>query len=371
MIRVEILRPNRAALKPFVMLPFSLYKDDPFWVAPLIAYQMSLLTAPQDESTEKRFFLVYDGEKPVARVMAGIDRRFNEQHGVQYGYFSMFESARNIDYAAAALDAACAYLKQCGMEKVLGPSSYAFSDLSTGLLVDGFDGSPVLLNSYNPPYYADFFEKCGFEKHRDYFAYFMRMDEFDLDRMAELVPRVKKRFGFRVEHIHLNRANIDQTMRDILRVIQEAFPADWETSMPTMEDLQREIKVFKRFYRSEMTVLAYAGDRPIGFVLAVPDYNQAFKHMHGHWLPIGWLKYLYYSHRIDGARCNMQFVVPEYQNKAVNAAMLYEAYQATEKLGIKWLEGSNVDETNAISITNTEKVAKHKYRVYRKFEKSL
>ena len=76
MIRVEILEQNRAALRPFVMLPFQLYKEDPNWVAPLIADQMRLLCQPREEGP-CRFFLVYDGEKPVARIMAGIDERLN------------------------------------------------------------------------------------------------------------------------------------------------------------------------------------------------------------------------------------------------------------------------------------------------------
>jgi len=72
-----------------------------------------------------------------------------------------------------------------------------------------------------------------------------------------------------------------------------------------------------------------------------------------------------------GARCNMQFVVPEYQNMGVNTAMFYEAYLEAKKLGIQWVEGSTVDETNAASINNTEKMGTHLYRVYRQYEREL
>ncbi|MEW6033116.1 MAG: hypothetical protein AB1645_09630, partial [Bacillota bacterium] len=43
-----------------------------------------------------------------------------------------------------------------------------------GLLVHGFDRPPVLMNSYNPPYYVGLFERYGFEKFEDFFAYFYR-----------------------------------------------------------------------------------------------------------------------------------------------------------------------------------------------------
>ncbi len=69
MIRVEICEQNRAGLKPFVMLPFSLYKDDPNWVPPLIGTQLKSLCSQSDDP--RRYFLVYDGEKPCSIPFTG------------------------------------------------------------------------------------------------------------------------------------------------------------------------------------------------------------------------------------------------------------------------------------------------------------
>lgn len=369
MIRVEILQPTRAALKPFVMLPFTLFSDDPNWVPMLIAKQLDMLTTPCED--ERRFFLVYEDEKPVARVMAGINRALNEQKEQKCGYISLFDCAMRPDYARTALDAACAYLREMGMETVMGPCSPSADDMTKGLLYRGYESPAVLFNAYNPPYYVDYFEKCGFVKHRDHFAYYMRMDEFDLHRVEEIVPRAKQRFGFRVEHVRFTKENEGRLFRDIARVMQEAFPPEWEAVAPTAEELARSFRPLKRLYRPEMTVIAYAGNRPIGFVAAFPDYNQVLKKMHGRLFPLGWLKYLLGKKKINGARCNMQFVVPEYQLKGVNTAMFYEAFTGAQRIGIKWVEGSTVDETNAASINNTEKVGTHLYKVYRQFEKKL
>ena len=369
MIRVEILAQNRAALRPFVMLPFSLYKDDPNWVAPLIGEQLNALCEKREDV--RRFFLVYDEDRPVARVMAGVDARLNERMGRKWGYLGLFECAQRPDYARAALDAACAYLQEQGMEKVIGPSGGGLDAFSRGLLAEGFNGMPVLFNSYNPPYYVEYFEKCGFQKYRDYFAYFMRMDEFDAQRIEETVHRAKQRFGFRVEHVTFTKENTERQLQNITRVIREAFPPDWETNVPSYEDVKREYARLRRIYRPEMMIMAYAGNRPIGLVAAYPDYNQVLKKMKGHVFPLGWLKFIWGKGRIYGARCNMQFVVPEYQYKGVNLAMLYEAYQGAKALGIQWAEGSNVDETSLSSITNTERMAAHLYRIYRQFEKNL
>jgi len=369
MIRVEILAQTRSALRPFVKLPFELYKDDPNWVAPLISEQLKSLCRPSDGP--RRFFLVYDGDTPVARVMAGINERLNERLNRKYGYIGLFESAQRPDYARTALDAACAYLREEGMEVAIGPAAVGMDEFSKGLLVQGFDGPPVLFNPYNPSYYADYFEKCGFTKHRDFLAYFMRMDEFDAHAMEEIVPRAKKRFGFRVEHVQLTKENQERVLRNVSRILRESFPPEWEWNVPVYGDLVRQSKLIRRFYRPETAVMAYAGTRPIGLVFAVPDYNQVLKKMKGRILPIGWLKYLLGKSKIHGGRCSMQFVVPEYQHKGVSTAMIYEAYLGAKQLGIQWVEGSTVDETSIPSIANTEKLASHLYRVYRQYERVL
>lgn len=369
MIRVEILEQNKQAMRPFVKLPFALYKNDPNWVPPLIGRQLKTLC--NKKAGPRRFFLVYDGETPVARVMAGIDQRLNERLGIKQGYIGLFESAQKMDYARSALDAACAYLREEGMETVMGPSAGGIELFTKGLLAEGFDGAPVLLNAYNPPYYAEYFEKCGFRKHRDHYAYFVRMDEIEGRGLEEIVPRVKQRFGFRVEHITIRKDNQDQVVKDAVRVIREAFPPEWEMIVPTYEDIAREVKNIKTIYRPEMTVMAFAENRPIGLVMAFPDYGQVLKKMRGHIFPIGWLRFLLGRNKIRGARCNMQFVVPEYQRKAVNAAMIYEVVNGAKQLGIQWAEGSTVDETSVSSIANTQVMAAHRYRTYRQYEKKL
>ncbi len=368
MIRVEVLEQNRSALRPFVTLPFHLYKEDPNWVPPLIQEQLRLLCQPQDGP--RRFFLVYDGDQPVARVMAGIDERLNERLGRKWGYFGLFECAQRPDYARTALDAACAFLREEGMDTVIGP--VGAEEFSKGLLVQGFDGPPVFLNPYNPSYYADYLEKCDFKKHRDHLAYFMRMDEFDQQHMLEeVVPRAKQRFGFRVEHVQFTKENEERLMQNIGRVIREAFPPEWESNVPTYGDTVRVIKRLKPYYRPELMIMAYAGNRPIGLVAALPDYNQVLKKMKGGLFPFGWLQKQLNVSKIHGARCVLQFVVPEYQHKGVNTAMFFEAFLAAKAMGIQWVEGSTVDETSISSITNTEKLASHLYRVYRQYEKSL
>lgn len=117
--------------------------------------------------------------------------------------------------------------------------------------------------------------------------------------------------------------------------------------------------------------MAYAGTRPIGVMLGIPDYNRVLKARKGRTDPLSRLLGEFQRSRIDTARCPMQYVVPDFQNKAVNAAMLYQAWQGAKRLRIRRIEGSTVDETHMVSINNSLIAGGKLYRIYRGYKKEI
>ena len=113
--------------------------------------------------------------------------------------------------------------------------------------------------------------------------------------------------------------------------------------------------------------IARSGDRPVGFMLALPDFNQVLKKMKGKILPMGWLKYLYYKRKITGARGLVQCVVKEYQNRGVPHAMYFETYKDCLELGVDFIEASCIDESNYASRNCIERVGGERYRTYRTY----
>ena len=54
------------------------------------------------------------------------------------------------------------------LRRARGPFSLSINDES-GILVEGFDTPPTLLNPHNPRYYVDLVERAGFAKAMDMF----------------------------------------------------------------------------------------------------------------------------------------------------------------------------------------------------------
>ena len=50
--------------------------------------------------------MVYEGKKPVARVLVGIDEELNRIRGFRQGYFSMFECIDDYEACEMMLDEA-------------------------------------------------------------------------------------------------------------------------------------------------------------------------------------------------------------------------------------------------------------------------
>ncbi len=371
MIRVETLEETKQGIRAFIRLPYRLYRNDPNWVPPMYGMQLKLLLGENNPLLhgEHRFLMAYDDERPVARVLAGVDDRLNERIGEKRGYISLFESEQNLEYARAVLDAATQYLRDLDMTRVVGPNTPGFDDFSKGMLAEGFDGPPMLFNPYNPPYYNELLLAYGFTKHRDHYAYTLPLAEFPAQTYRNLSEMAQKRFHFRVEHVDLSNANAEHLSAEVAAVIDESFPDDWELLPPTKQDIRDEMKALLHYTKNDLIVMAYAGERPVGILVCFPDYNRLLKRTNGKLFPFGWLALLF--GKVQAVRCSMMFVTPDYRNKAVNVALTLAAYAHAQQMGIREVEASTIDETNIQSILATERTGAKRYRTYRQYEMEL
>lgn len=374
MIHVEIIKPRKRELKPFIQLPFDIYRNDKNWAPPMRHDLLRSLMGKENEffsSGIQRFFLAYDDETPVARVLAGIDLRTSIVNDEPMGYISLFETFENYEYAQAVLDAAVRFLKEHGIKHVYGPIAPRYDLLNRGVLVDGFDGPPVLQNAYNSPALSQILEKYGFTKYRDYLAYDIPTEKIPVDRILPMADRIRERFGFRIERVDFNRANLTRIAQDISSVIGEATPDEAGIYLPTTEDLLQLFKRIRPWLRNQSAVLAYAGNKPIGAVVGFVDSTPSIVGTDGRRNPWNLLRKLVKAAGTKTVRCPIMYVVPEYQNKAVNTVMLAEAVKGAKTLGITRIEGSLVDETHISSVNNTQAAGGRLYRRYRVYQLAL
>lgn len=384
MIEIRELGRNRRNIRKFIRFAWTIYSNDPNFVPPLIADQLKSLMGVHNalfENGEQAFLMAYRAGRPVARVLVGINTQLNSAKGYRQGYVSLFECVNDQEVANALLDAAAAWLRARGMDRVVGPENYTYDDFGKGMLFEGFDGPPVLFNPYNPQYYNELFRNYGFSKQQDHYAFILRTDEFNPAKYQAISDYARKKFGFHVSHVDLDN-QFEREVRDITYILSTGMPMLLDQlAPPTEADIRAEAKMLKEMADQELVYIARVGDRPVGFLMAMPDYNQIIRRMNGRMVSPAALAFLKERRRargkkvggsvVEGLRAIVMFVIPSYQNTAVTGAMLLELYSTAKAKGYKWGEASTIDERNVYSMNSAEKSGARKYRTYRTYEKAL
>src|SRR3954452_2845957 len=185
---VEI-RPVRSKrdLTRFIKLPFRLYKGQSNWVPPLVYERKKHLDRKKNpffEHAEAEYFLAWRDGEVVGRISAHIDHRLNEFHNNEWGLFGFYESIDDQEVADALFKAAEDWNRARGRERMVGPFDFS-TNHECGLLVDGYDLKPQILEFWHHPYYQGLFEKAGMAKSMALFKYFL-----DVSDRAKVLPVV-------------------------------------------------------------------------------------------------------------------------------------------------------------------------------------
>ncbi|NLG26563.1 MAG: GNAT family N-acetyltransferase, partial [Chloroflexi bacterium] len=139
-------------LKDYVMFPFRLYRNDPLWVPPLIGDRLKHFDRhhnPFFEHAEIQMFRALRDGETVGTITAIDDQLHPQVWNESVGFFGEFEVIEYYDVARQLLDTARAWLAVRGRQFMRGPMNLNIND-ECAMLVDGFDGSPVVMMTYNP-----------------------------------------------------------------------------------------------------------------------------------------------------------------------------------------------------------------------------
>ncbi len=145
---------NKKDLNQFIFLPWQIFRNDPHWVPPLkkdVKFKLDRAKHPFFEHAEMKLFLAYQDTKPIGRIAAIIDHRYNEYHNEQTGFFGMFECIQDYDVAKSLFSAAEIWCKDKGMNRLRGPMNLSMNDecafLLEGLILIRLSGCLIILNT--------------------------------------------------------------------------------------------------------------------------------------------------------------------------------------------------------------------------------
>ncbi len=361
---------SKAALKNFIEFPWKVYRGDPNWVPPLISDVEFILGKenPFWEHAEKQLFVALDGSgKPAGRIAGVIDRRYEEFHGEKLGFFGFYESVNEADVARKLYGAVRDWLKAKGVTRMIGPVNPSTNDES-GFLCENFSEPPRIMMPYNPPYYLDLAENCGLKKAKELYAYDMDVSPAVIGRL-ERIARLTYRKNPDLKVRKFDLANDFETeVQKALSVYNSAWEKNWGFVPWTEKEFRTIVVRIKDLVVPDVALLAEIAGRPVGMLVAIPDYNHILKRINGRMSPLGLLKFLYYRNKISALRLMIMGVVKECRQRGIEGVLYYESLKNTLHLGFKKCEFSWVLEDNIMTQRAAEMMGGKLYKKYRIYE---
>ena len=365
------------AMKAFIRLPWSIYKDDPQWIPPLISEaknQLSPKKNPFFEHAEARYFLAYKDGKPVGRISAQIDQLALERHGATTGHFGFIEGIDDPEVFKALFEAAEGWLKSKGMDRILGPF-YLTVNEESGLLVDGFDTPPMLLMGHAQPYYQKQIEALGFQKEVDMYAYILDIRNEFPPIIQRLLRKAEKQEAFTIRPIDMK--NYDRDLRNILGIYNEAWEDNWGALPATSAEVDHTVKALKMLIREQMAYIAFMGDEPVGFMIALPNLNEAIRDMNGRLTPWNIIKLLWRVRVKVPKTCRVPLmgVRKRFHNTPMSAMIAFSLIETirrnTVAMGTDFAELSWILEDNTGMREMLVAIKCRIYKTYRMYSKAI
>lgn len=352
----------------FFKLPWGIYRNNEYWVPPLLSEVRETLDTcknPFWQHAKREIFLAMQGDVPVGRIVAVVDKNHNSFHNDKVGFFGFFECINDIAVATDLWNTAKKWLKANGMSIMRGPVNPSMND-ENAFLLEGFDRPPAVMMPYTPPYYLALADQYGLKKAKDLFSFIKFAKDGIPPRVEKMINRIKERTNVKIRHFSMK--NFERDVQYLKDIYNAAWEKNWGFVPMTDEEIDVTGKKLKQFVEPRLVLFAEMEGRPVAVTVTVPDINQVLKRLNGRLGPIEMLKFLFYRKKITGARSLIGGVMKEYRETGIIAVLYYETEKANLRLGYEWCElGWNLEDNDLINRFD-EAIGGKLYKKYRIYE---
>ena len=309
---------TKKEMKQFVMFPFSIYKNNPYWVPPIIAEELETLNKdknPAFENAEARFFVAIKNNKIVGRIAAIINWYEVKKQEIKKMRFGWYDVIDDLEVSKALIQKVEEIGKKNDLEYIEGPVGFSNLD-KVGVLTEGFDHIGTMVTWYSLPYYKDHLENLGFTKEKEYLENKFKLSNVDGPYYERISNLIKRRFK-------LKSLNFSKT-KDILPYVNEMF------------DLFNETYVTLSSYVpiSEIKFVVDDNNKLVAFGIMMPSFSEALQKAKGKIFPFGMFHLLKAKKNPKTVTSYLIGVAPEYQNKGITAIIFSDFTTSFNAIGV-------------------------------------
>jgi hypothetical protein len=355
-----------------VEFPFTLYRESPQWVPPLLSSERAILNRrkhPFYDHSEADFFVITAGNNVLGRVAALENRSYNKFRNRRTAFFGYFECYDDREVSCLLLEAVFSWAKKRGLIDVIGPRGVIGIDGS--ILIEGFDHRPALAVPYNYPYYDTLIRFAGFKKLTDLLSGYLHVSREIPERIHKIAERVKERSGFWVKSFR-TKSEIRRWIPKVMAVHRAAFSQTRSFYPPTEREVQNVINTVLTIIDPKLVKLVMKGEDEIaGFILAYGDVSAGLQKANGRLFPFGWFHILRERSQTNWLNINGLGMLPQYQGLGGNAVLYTELARTVKQSHFERVEVVQVDEANFNSRSDMETIGVEWHKRHRHYHRSI
>ena len=332
---------NKKMLKDFIKFQIDLYKDNPYFVPPMIFDELNFFNKKKNASLNQCdciCFLAYKDNKIVGRICGIYNPVYNAKINEKHLRFTCFDVIDDIEVSKALFAAIEKWGKEeYGLTKFDGPIGFTDNDRQ-GMLMEGFDLPGMLITNYNYPYYVRHMEELGFVKDVDWVEYRVKVPSEIDPRLEKISSMLMNKRGYKLINFK-NKREIKKRLYDIFDAYNKAF-APLHGVVPLT---RAHMDMYYNQYIAIMDlkyikVIEDENGKIVAVGILAPSFTEALQKNKGKLFPFGWipmLKALKYPKILD---MYIIGVMPEYQGLGINSIIMIDVLKQAIQDGIEFAE---------------------------------
>lgn len=343
---------DAADMRKFVEFNLKLYKGNPYHVPGLIRDELATLDPKQNPAfqfCEAAYFLAYRNGEIVGRIAGIINHRANDtwnQNNARFGFVDFINDDEVVD---ALFDAVTEWARKHKKEMLQGPMG--FTDLDhEGMLIEGFDQIGTMATIYNYAYYPRQMERIGFMKDQDWKEFKIMIPDAIPEKHQRISNIVRQKYGLKTVKFR-TRKDVEPYAHRIFETLNQAYSVLYGFSELSEEQINYYVKQYIPMIHLDFVTLIVReeDDKVVAFAITIPNLSRALQKAKGKMYPFGWMHLAKDLYMKGNPVVDLYLigVIPEYQNKGVNALLFDDLIPVFQKAGVKYAESNPELETNA------------------------
>lgn len=367
----EVISPRD--LRAFIRFPFSLYRNNPYWVPPLLFDERNTLDRkknPAFDHSTATYWLAERAGTVVGRIAGIINHEYVKRWDRKAARFGWFDLIDDDEVASALLGTVEAWARTRGMTELVGP--LGFSDMDReGMLVEGFAELSTMGTLYNHPYYPAHMERLGYVKDVDWLEYNITVPATVPEKALRVAAMATERKGLRILPARKAKDLLPYA-HQIFEIINDTYSELYGFVPLTEREIDHYVKMYFPNISPHYTKLLVDKEgRLAAFVIAMPSLSRALQKARGHLLPFGAIHLLRAMRRPKTIDLYLGAVRRDLQGKGADAFLITSLAASCIERGIVSAE-SNVElEDNKLVQAHWKNFERRQHKRRRCYKRSL